>query len=155
MTVSERLYTLRREKGLSQEQLAEALGVSRQAVSKWESGAAMPESERLIALAAFYGVSLDALLGLEREDTPRKTNPSSTPHRRLPIRLGWALSAMGAVGAILFAILLVAKPSVSEQIAASSTVTLDGRAILLIVCLLLAGLGVGILVKNTMERRSR
>ncbi|MFQ9871567.1 MAG: helix-turn-helix domain-containing protein [Oscillospiraceae bacterium] len=48
---SEKLVSLRRSKGLSQEQLAQALGVSRQSVSKWESGGAMPELGKLLALS--------------------------------------------------------------------------------------------------------
>ena len=48
---SEKLLELRRQKGLSQEQLADRLGVTRQSVSKWESGAALPELGKLIALS--------------------------------------------------------------------------------------------------------
>ena len=61
--LSEKLYALRKSRGLTQEQLAEALGVSRQAVSKWESGASEPELASLRAISAFFGVSLDSLLG--------------------------------------------------------------------------------------------
>lgn len=50
MQFSEKLMRLRRKAGLSQEQLADQLGVTRQSVSKWESGAAMPELGKLIAL---------------------------------------------------------------------------------------------------------
>lgn len=57
-----RLAELRKEKGLSQEDLAEKLGVSRQAVSKWERGEATPDSDNLIALSSIYGVSLDELV---------------------------------------------------------------------------------------------
>jgi len=46
MTLSEKLYTLRKQSGLSQEQLAEQLNISRQAISKWESGQAVPETEK-------------------------------------------------------------------------------------------------------------
>ena len=49
MALPEKLYTLRKKSGLSQEQLAEALNVSRQAISKWEGGSAMPESDKLLA----------------------------------------------------------------------------------------------------------
>ncbi len=56
------LKTLRQEQGLSQEQLAEALGTSRQTVSKWESGAALPDAINLISLSDFFGVTTDALL---------------------------------------------------------------------------------------------
>lgn len=59
---SEKLVSLRRSKGLSQEQLAQALGVSRQSVSKWESGGAMPELGKLLALSDLFGVSVDTLI---------------------------------------------------------------------------------------------
>lgn len=62
MALPEKLYTLRKKSGLSQEQLAEALNVSRQAISKWEGGSAMPESDKLLALSNYFGVSLDYLL---------------------------------------------------------------------------------------------
>jgi transcriptional regulator with XRE-family HTH domain len=62
MSIEERLQTLRRAKGLSQEQLAEVLGVSRQAVSKWESGQSLPEIEKLIAMSELFEVSIDHIL---------------------------------------------------------------------------------------------
>lgn len=60
--LSERLYKLRKKSGLSQEQIAEQLNVSRQAISKWESGAAVPESEKLIIISEYFKVSVDYLL---------------------------------------------------------------------------------------------
>lgn len=65
MTLSERLRQERQARGLSQEQVAAQLDVTRQAVTKWESGAASPSAERLIALASLYGMSLDELAGLQ------------------------------------------------------------------------------------------
>lgn len=60
--MANRLVRLRREKGLSQEELAAQVGVSRQAVSKWERAEASPDTENWILLARLYGVSLDELL---------------------------------------------------------------------------------------------
>lgn len=60
--IADKLVALRRERGLSQEELALKLGVSRQAVSKWERAESSPDTDNLIALARLYGVSLDALL---------------------------------------------------------------------------------------------
>ena len=60
--IASRLADRRREAGLSQEALAAKLGVSRQAVSKWERSEASPDTDNLIALAALYGVTLDELL---------------------------------------------------------------------------------------------
>lgn len=60
--VANRLVALRRERGLSQEALAAQLGVSRQAVSKWERAESSPDTDNLIALARLYHISLDELL---------------------------------------------------------------------------------------------
>lgn len=71
MNLGEKLAMLRREQNLTQEQLAELLGVSRQAISKWESNAAYPETEKLIRLAKLYDCSLDYLL-LDKPQEPRR-----------------------------------------------------------------------------------
>ena len=63
--LAQRLQQLRRQKGLSQENLAEQLGVSRQAVGKWESGVAVPELEKLLELCRLFDTDLNDLLGLE------------------------------------------------------------------------------------------
>ena len=68
MKLCEKLYELRRAAGLSQEELAEKLNVSRQAVSKWENGAAQPELSKLVELSRLYGVSVDELLSLEEAE---------------------------------------------------------------------------------------
>ena len=60
--IAERLQKIRKEHGYSQEQLADELGVSRQAVSKWERGEASPDTDNLIALARLYNISVDNLL---------------------------------------------------------------------------------------------
>lgn len=62
MNLSEKIIELRRRNGWSQEQLAERLGVSRQSVSKWESGQSQPELERIVDLCKLFGVSADALI---------------------------------------------------------------------------------------------
>lgn len=67
MTFGDKLSALRRERNYTQEQLADLLGVSRQSVSKWESDAAYPETEKLIRLSALFDCSLDYLL----RDAPR------------------------------------------------------------------------------------
>ena len=65
MSFAENLQAFRKKNGLTQEDLAELLGVSRQAVSKWEQGDGYPEVEKLLVLAEKLGVSLDALMGRE------------------------------------------------------------------------------------------
>ena len=65
MKFDENLRDLRKEKGYSQEELADRLNVTRQTVSKWENGSAMPDLKKLTELAEFFGVSMDKLLGLD------------------------------------------------------------------------------------------
>lgn len=62
MTLNEKLQALRKQKNLTQEEVAQALYVSRTAVSKWESGRGAPSIDSLMAIARFYGVTVDALL---------------------------------------------------------------------------------------------
>lgn len=65
--IANRLVNLRKSKNLSQEALAEKLGISRQAVSKWERAEASPDTDNLILLSRLYGISLDELLKTEDE----------------------------------------------------------------------------------------
>lgn len=69
-TLADRIQQLRREHGLSQEQLAEKLNVSRQAVSKWESAQAQPELDKIIALSELFCVTTDYLLKGSRGTPP-------------------------------------------------------------------------------------
>lgn len=62
MTTGERIYTARKGAGMTQEELADRLGVSRQAVSKWESDTAFPETDKLIELCKLFSLSADELL---------------------------------------------------------------------------------------------
>ena len=78
--VANRLVNLRKQMGLSQEQLAEKIGVSRQAVSKWERSEASPDTDNLILLARLYNISLDELLKTD-DDIPlyeKETNSGNT-----------------------------------------------------------------------------
>ena len=74
MTFGEKLQKLRARAGLSQDQLAELLDVSRQAVSKWERDEAMPEAEKIVRISRQFRVSTDYLLLEEREE-PETARP--------------------------------------------------------------------------------
>ncbi len=68
MTIGKRISTLRQERKLSQEYLAEQMGVTRQAVSKWENDQTAPDTNNLVALAEFFEVSIDYLATGRKED---------------------------------------------------------------------------------------
>lgn len=76
MGMSERLQKLRKQGGYSQEQLAEKVGVTRQAISKWESNQGNPDIDNIIKLSEVYNVSTDYLLkGVEAINEPIKIDP--------------------------------------------------------------------------------
>ncbi|MGN0995217.1 MAG: helix-turn-helix domain-containing protein, partial [Butyricicoccus sp.] len=81
MTIGERIAALRRGRELSQEALGEALGVSRQAISKWEADASLPEIDKLVALSRMFGVTVGELLGVEeaRAEEPSQTAEQADP----------------------------------------------------------------------------
>ena len=79
MNFAERIQKLRKARGISQEELAEQLGVSRQAVGKYESGQSTPDIEKIILLSEFFGVTTDYLLkGIE----PESVQGDQVPNRR-------------------------------------------------------------------------
>ena len=74
MILAEKVMALRKKNNWSQEELAEKLNISRQSVSKWESGASIPDIDKIIALSGLFGVSTDYLL----KDNLEKELPSET-----------------------------------------------------------------------------
>ena len=74
MEFNNKLYELRKQKGFSQEELANRLNVSRQTVSKWEVGDSTPDMEKLIAISDLFGISLDELV-LGKAPTPETPPP--------------------------------------------------------------------------------
>ena len=69
MNLGEKIYKLRKEKGLSQEALAELMGTTRQAISKWENNQGYPETEKLLMISNVFEVSVDFLLKDEKTET--------------------------------------------------------------------------------------
>jgi len=102
MTIGNRIKALRTEKKLSQEYLAEKLGVSRQAVSKWESGASSPSTDNLIALAAHctgiftgeFDRSLNGVLWIGCGDSPAAIALNILT---VVFTVGWVSAAAAAV----------------------------------------------------------
>ncbi len=97
MTIEERIQELRKGKNLSQEQLADLLGVSRQSVSKWESGQSLPEIEKLIAMSELFDVTADYIL--------KGTDSPASNDSRAALRLGSQI--VSAVAAMILAVAIV------------------------------------------------
>lgn len=113
MTLENKLVSLRKEKGLSQMEVAEALEVSRQAISRWEVGASMPSAENLMRLARLYGVPMDALVNEggtlageqpEPAQQPRSAESTEQPPQAEAVPAGkilWRERVLGAAGVLL------------------------------------------------------
>lgn len=147
--LGERLYTLRKGLGLSQEQLAERIGVSRQTISKWEGGLSTPDLEKLMALAECFGVSLDVLVGKE----PPAPAPAAEPPRgndaALPRRLaGLGLCVLGLVCLVLAVVIGFFFPQARETMAGSIAVTIDGCGVVFGMCILAVIAGVYLIIRS-------
>ena len=97
MTFAEKLKNSRKAAGMSQEALAEKLGVSRQAVTKWETDRGIPDIENMIVISNLFGITVDELLSQEKETTIRKgylyesrTEYDIDGNKRFDMRLGGA-----------------------------------------------------------------
>ena len=114
MTLNENIRALRIDAGLSQDELAARLGVSRQSVSKWETGPATPELEKLTAMSGLFGVTLDELVYGRRETEAgdaaalERDKQTGTPKARYVA--GLVLVIVGGVIAIVFMLLGVSLP---------------------------------------------
>ena len=88
MTIGQRIKSLRMDRSLSQEYVAISLGVSRQAVSKWETDAAVPDTYNLIALAKLFEVSVESIVSVADEDSAETVAESeATPEKRKNVGL--------------------------------------------------------------------
>ena len=112
MNIADRLKELRKKAGYSQEQLAEMLDVSRQAVSKWESAQGNPDIENLVKLTEIYHVSADYILtGHTKEDlpkvpeTPEKIKKEMHPEVRKTLSIVVIIMAVAVSGALFIALL--------------------------------------------------
>ena len=98
MNIADRIQTLRKNCGLSQEELADRIGVSRQAVSKWESEQSTPDIDKIILLSDYFDVTTDYLLkGIEPTDNVTKNEADA----RIFSVVGTALNFIGLVTAIM------------------------------------------------------
>ena len=101
MTIGERLYKLRKEKNLSQEELANELDVSRQSISKWETNQSTPDFDKIISLCQYFNITTDELLTGNKDIVEAKeTNNKSKFARNLAIAIG--LYIFSVVSIIVF-----------------------------------------------------
>lgn len=178
MKLNEKIFQCRKRCGLSQEELAERIGVSRQAVSKWELGTALPELDKLKLLAKTFVVSTDYLLD-DAQDAPQETAPPEETHSwvedvpgvigKLLRRYGWLFGVyLAAGGAAFLGLGALAKVMVSkmftgfgggfamvpemEQMVSNNPVSVMATVMMVLgAVLLVAGLVLAVLLK----RRSR
>ena len=113
MTLCEKLIDLRRKAGLSQEQMAQQLDVSRQAVSKWETGESLPDTNKLLAIGRLLGVTVDYLLDDEQTDpAPTSAGPRKSGFARFwrtyGFVSGYLMSLIGILGLVRIAATLAA-----------------------------------------------
>ena len=151
MALPEKLYALRKKSGLSQEQLAEALNVSRQAISKWEGGSTMPESDKLLALSNYFGVSLDYLL---KDGAPDATPAEAQEEHRTMRLLSLILCFGGAAALIVYGVLSILVPSVPAQISGPSMIRIDGSGIFLLLCVAAIVILAAFVVRSLPQGRS-
>lgn len=99
MTTGEKIAALRRENNMSQEALGEKLGLSRQAVSKWEADQAVPTMDNLMELSKLFGVTVDTLLRPDAELTSQTENTADKPEESRPaVPRKWKIAAIAAAG---------------------------------------------------------
>ena len=126
LTLGQRIASERKKLGLSQEALGDKMGVSRQAISKWESDGAVPEIDKLIAMSKLFGVTLGWLLGVEEEaaaEAPGFTDEQLELIRRMipqpaqPRKAPWIVATIFSTAALIIALFCQPKvPNYSSDI---------------------------------------
>ena len=177
MTLGEKIYGLRKNSGLSQEQLAEILNVSRQSISKWEGNVTYPEPDKLIALSDYFQVSLDYLMkaevtedrsegkGIVAESTSKvagsEMNPAETctedqsreqnvyrAKTSSPMLAGLTICLAAVIGLVFYGVLILTAPEASQQMGESSMITLNGTALVLVFLFGLLVLGIALIIRS-------
>ena len=102
MTLGEKILSMRKARGWSQEELADRAGVSRQAVSRWESGSAKPDAEKIIVICDLFGISADYLLrdnyeGERTAGAAAQTESGNPVNIRRKILKGYAMASAAAL----------------------------------------------------------
>lgn len=106
MKLGDKILSLRRQRSLSQEELADKLYVSRQAISRWEVGSALPDASNLLQLSRLFGVSADYLLNDDMDsDTPAAKAAESPAPKNLRKVVACCMAALGLAGNFVIYIL--------------------------------------------------
>jgi transcriptional regulator with XRE-family HTH domain len=130
MTLGEKIQQLRKTQGLSQEALAEKLTVSRQAISKWELGESMPDTENVVSLSKLFDVSTDYLLrdefASEGDKDLRAAYRGRTDHTMKIVALwGFGVGALGLFVLLLLSSILYADKTIADPTIISQPVKID------------------------------
>lgn len=143
MNIADRIQHLRKVKGISQEELADKLGVSRQSVSKWESKQTSPEIEKIILMSDYFEVTTDYLLkGIEL---------SPTPPARVKEKPNAILFVIAATGLIFLGLIVAAMVWYEDQTAISVAIGL----IFIVIGCMIYGIGINLSAPKTMERAKK
>ncbi|CAI6017706.1 hypothetical protein PAECIP112173_00127 [Paenibacillus sp. JJ-100] len=137
MTFGEKLFQLRKERGLSQEALAEKVNTTRQAISKWENGQGYPETEKLLIIGDIFGVSMDYLL---KESVETNRDKESGYYVSKELAEGYLLSAHKVSKVTALGFFLIALSCIPYFIFKQDP------AIYMIPTIILATLGIGMFV---------
>lgn len=157
--LSEKIRDLRKKAGLSQEELAEKLDVSRQAVSKWELGAAVPTADKLLEISDLFKVSLDHLMREDTRDTDKTDDNDNsedrasdasvhekTPAKAHVFRKAAAVFLFAVAGLAVLLLVLLCSLLGGDDVHNSLVITLDGVGILAGAAVLCALLGIALLI---------
>lgn len=144
MTLGEKITHLRKKRGLSQEELAITLNVSRQAVSKWERGEAKPDTDKVVALAEYFEVTTDWLL---RDIAPLETHTGTDAHMSpAQARAGAPLLLCLTLGASACGLFLL---FYGRFVSASDIPSVIG--LILQICAIAMAMGFGLYLKNGID----
>lgn len=144
MTLGEKIINLRKKRGLSQEELAITLGVSRQAVSKWETGEAKPDTDKVVALAEYFEVTTDWLL---RDIEPSEPHAGTDAHMSpAQARAGAPLLLCLTLGASACGLFLL----FYGRFVSSSTIP-STIGIIVQICAIAMAMGFGLYLKNGID----
>jgi len=149
--LGETIYNLRRKQGLSQEQLAEKIGVSRQTVSKWEGDQSTPDLEKLLALASCFQISMDELTGYGpgqprgEESAPPEPAPKGLHMSRVA---GMVLCVLGLISLLVCLVILLVYPQSMDNLGNSFTVIIDGTGAVYGMCILAMVVGTYLLIRK-------